>query len=70
MDFEVFCEKIWGNACEQRRLWAGSGEVLFFEGDVFHGEGAATEVVQDAGIRGQVEGELVGVQRLAGLAVR
>ena len=46
-----------------------SAEVFLPEGDALHLKAAAPEVIQQAGVRGEVEGQAVGVQGLPGLAV-
>ena len=44
-------------------------KILVAEGDVFHSEFLSLQVVQNAGVGGEVEAQLVGVQGLAGLVV-
>ena len=46
-----------------------SAEVFLPEGDALHLKAAAPEVIQQAGVRGEVEGQAVGIQSLPGLAV-
>ena len=46
-----------------------SAEVFLPEGDALHLKAAAPEVIQQVGVRGEVEGQAVGIQGLPGLAV-
>ena len=45
------------------------GKILVPEGHIRHGEDPAPQVIQRPGVRGEREGQLVGIQGLPGLAV-